>query len=144
LYRCVEDKPGYWTTDAEGRPIVATSAFFDPTNTPSVDQASRRGHDPRATLRGPTDGVAVLLTLEVREIGDVYREDPKTRQRTVHEIDVLHRPVVGHATLSDNLAHAEITPAPAIRSKSVFTRLRVALTQLAKRRPWAIEPRRPI
>jgi hypothetical protein len=39
LYRCVEDKPGYWTTDAEGRPIVATSAFFDPTNTPSVDQA---------------------------------------------------------------------------------------------------------
>jgi hypothetical protein len=139
LYRCVEDKPGYWKIE-DGRVVPSTSAFFDPMKCPSVDQASRRGYEPRFTRRSPNDGVAVLLTSEVRAIAEVYKEDPKTRNRTAYSIDVLHQPIAGHPTLPDNPAHAEITPAPAIQSNGVFQRMRVALVRLARQRPWAIVP----
>jgi len=113
---------------APGR--LSSTAFNDPGQCPSVDRALLRA-DPSHTKRNPEDGVAELLTSEVRGITNIEQTG---QNGAVYKIDVHERPV------EDNPAHAQVEAAPDFAGGSRFKKLKEALSLLASKRPWLINP----
>lgn len=137
LYRCIfyKTSDGTKTYKVEnGRVYVSISAFRDASLAPSVDRAVLCEYNPTYTQKSFEDGVVSLISQDIRLIDSVVQKDPKGREEFIYKIDVLPRP------LPDNGAHAQIEPAPAYRSKSVFRKLLERLAFLANQREWEILP----
>ena len=123
LYRCVfyDPEKKHWTKDAMGNVVVASSAFMDRNNQPSVDRAKLCVHDPAHTQKDPRDGVVLLVAGEIRSIGNIIAHAAPPIH---YEIDVIYVP------LPNNIAHAEVRANPAIAKDNVFRRLRASLAYL--------------
>jgi hypothetical protein len=137
LYRCVfhQTSDGTQTYKIENdKAYISTAAFRDSSSAPSVDRACLCNHDPTYTQKSPQDGIISLISREVRLINSIIQKDSKGREEFTYKIDVLPRP------LPDNVAHAQIEPTPAYRSKSVFRKLLERLAFLANQREWEILP----
>lgn len=132
IYRRVENKPEQWKVADTGEVFVTSSAFFDKKCQPSVDRALMC--QATQTQQHPDNGVVCLRVGEVREIHEVFRNDPKGRPLVSYSVDVHHRPE------PNNDAHAQVetTPDIPLRPTDVFRRLRHALAKLAT--DWKILP----
>jgi hypothetical protein len=137
LYRCVfyTTSDGTKTYKVEGdKAYISSQAFRDSGQAPSVDRANLCDHRPVYTQRNPKNGVVSLICSEVRLIDCIIQNNPRGCREFIYKIDVLARP------LPDNLAHAQIEPAPSYRSKNIFRKLQERLAFLANQRGWEIEP----
>ena len=108
-------------------PRLSASAFNDRDRKASVDVASLRA-SPGESKKNPLDGVAVLLTSEVRAVDLTVQKPPAS-----YVVDVWLRPE------PDNRAHAQIEPTPDLTG-SRFDKLKEALVILASRRQWEVIP----
>ena len=126
LYRAV--RSGEIVRTAQGKVEVKAEAFSDRKNRPSVDRAQMRNFDPCLTRDsfGFDRGVIMLYAHQVRSISPLDDFDASGATIRGPQVDVEHKP------LPDNLAHAEIFGQPHIEKKSLFRRLRVALSRLAE------------
>ena len=136
LYRSVRADCDEYRVD-EGRLRITANAFKDSCNKPSVDRSSMR-LDPRESRLGPTDGVASLVTVDVRKIGPLTIAAPGGR--VSYAVDVQHRPIQQSASdVKENLAHCQIECNPDIK-RNHFKKLKEALAYLASQRGWSVEP----
>lgn len=124
---------------------LSSTAFNDPYHCPSVDRARLRP-DPADTQRGPDCGVAQLLTQEIRAIDTVERTDVPNGQQIAqfYRIDVIEKPVEpgNEQGIPPNPAHAQIESDPELANQKRFRKMKEALSRLADRREWLIQPRR--
>jgi hypothetical protein len=131
LYRCIFRGSGHYYHIRESGIELTSQAFTDRNKAPSVDRAKLCGYNPKCTQKNPENGVASLLTSEVRMIDNIT-------QSLVYKIDVCPRPT------DENLAHAQIEPSPEYKSNNHFRKLthRLALlaTERIKNHGWEIEP----
>ncbi len=138
LYRRVPINPinpndnvvGY-AVNASGDIIVRSTAFFDRTKKISVDLAIKQCFNPRLSQNDPRDGVAKLIT------GDVRRIRIKD-----YKIKVLYDPIYDPA--EKNEAHSLIVMESVGEkvgiSDSAFRNLRRNLADIANEVGWALEP----
>lgn len=133
LYRQVPNRSSHFSY-SEGQLHLSSSAFNDASSQPSVDRARLNGNDPNRTKKAPTDGVASLVTEQVRAITDVVQRERDGTVEFTYRIDVEAAPIDG------NEAHALIVTDPAFRSGNTFKRLKESLARLASARGWAVEP----
>jgi hypothetical protein len=110
---------------------LSSTAFNDLSKQPSVDRVSMRA-SPQESQWEPTDGIALLLTEEVRAIVIPVTSAPRDKPAQF-VVDVWARP------LEENPAHAQIEATPEF-TKSRFDKLKEALVRLAEKRGWVIEP----
>ena len=122
---------------ANGRVIFSQAAFNDPRNRPSVDRAKLRDFDPQRTRISKEDGIVVLLTGRVRQLGHVQQRN-QNGHHSQHAIDVVPEHEDG------NPAHAVITTRPPLTSSSAFKRLKESLARLATEAGWRVEPGSPL
>lgn len=127
LYRSIRRE--FATKDSDGVWRFTSEAFRDPERKPSVDRARLQGHRPVASRRGPTDGVARLVTEDVRSINGVI-ERTEDRQEIPYRIDVIPDPILHDPELPDNPAHAKIVGDRPINN-AAFKKLKQILSQLA-------------
>src|SRR5229473_863250 len=108
-----------------GKVFFSSSAFDDRLKTPSVDRSSIRT-DPADARKNATDGVAKLLTRDVRSSCKI----PIIKNGTPagdYAVDVVHRPIENDPVEAENLAHSQIECNPVIESGSRFRKLKAAL-----------------
>jgi hypothetical protein len=141
LYRRIPYGKGLYAIQTNGTVRISSQAFSDRNFRPSVDRAELCHNDPRRTQRELSDGVASILTANVRSIDTVVQNDENRKTIQAFAVDVEHAPIINHPELPDNLAHAEIHTNPECPNKTVFRKLCEKLAQLASERPWEIEPR---
>lgn len=120
LYRRVLPEHVDWKSHP---PQPKSEAFSDRDFRISVDRAPLCGYDPTHTQDGQENSVCCLLSLDVRQIDEVYRGDGAGGRSVEYNIDIEAVP------LSDNNAHAEIFGLPHISNDKVFRRLRHALVR---------------
>jgi len=145
LYRSVAKD---CVTLVDGKLKLASTAFNDPAQQPSVDRAKLCGLNPAHVKKKPTDGVVSLSALSVREIADVVQNDElgqpindeHGQPKPAHEIDVFPDPIKDQPTLPDNPAHAIIVAHPAFANDKVFKKLKKSLARIASQGGWLIEP----
>ncbi len=140
LYRRVPQGKNFYITQANGTVKFSSQAFADRSFRPSVDRAELCHYDPTWTQRDASDGVASVVTRDVRSIDTVVQNDEKGNLIRVFCANVEHVPIINHAELLDNSAHAEIYLIPSCTNKAVFRKLCERLAQLVGERPWEIEP----
>lgn len=145
LYRSIRGRKedGEYHYNDDGMLVINPDAFRDRNKEPSVDRAALRDHNPVLSRKPPTDGieqgVVTLLTLNVRDIGDVVTPVDGGKNVT-HSVDVIYDP------LPDNIAHAKVTVEPEFfgaenKKKKAFKLLRISLAYLATDAGWTLEPR---
>lgn len=139
LYRRVPRVEGLYAVQADGTLKVSSAAFSDRSFRPSVNRAELSHNDPEKTQRDPSDGVVSVITHDVRFINSVVQNDAKGNLIQIFRVDVEHVPILNHAELPDNPAHAEIFLIPTSSNKTTFRKLCERLAQLASERPWEIE-----
>lgn len=131
-------------TYPDGQLKISATAFNDFKKQPSVDRKDLR-NDPSETKKGPVDGVAQLVTSDVRAI--VIQVDPNAKdvakKTQNHKIDVIAREILADPAnaVDENLAHAQIEASPDYINDTRFKKLKDALCRLAQTQPWAIEPK---
>jgi hypothetical protein len=137
LYRSIRaDSDEYSYQD--GRLFFSSSAFDDRDMTPSVDRSSIRT-SPADARRSPSDGVAKVLTADVRNFCKVpIFENGKPIGD--HAVDAIHRPIENDPVEPDNLAHCQIECNPLIANGSRFKKLKAALASLANRHGFVVKP----
>jgi hypothetical protein len=137
LFRCVFFGRAYYTVCPEGVLRLSSQAFADRNREPSVDRAGLCDHNPSWTQKDEKNGVAKLLTLEVRQI-PVSGQNPSPLHggatQIQYHIDVVPDP------LQDNIAHAVVRAIPPYQTKSVFRRVCERLVLIASRHGWVIPP----
>jgi hypothetical protein len=139
LFRSVRGNPDDDEYDYQsGRLIVTPAAFKDRQKNPSVDRAELLGNNPSLAKKNPTDGIVMLLTQKVREIGEVYTK-VKEDEQLCHGVDVIPDPT------DENKAHALVTVNPDFfgsnnKQTKAFRLLRIALARIATENGWTIEP----
>lgn len=141
LFRRVRNEDEY-VVFVNGKYVVTGQAFSDRTMKPSVDLASLCVElgGPAFTQNGEDNGVARLLTRDVRNLVAMGREEfklplPPRMSKEVkipHAVDVHPCPVKDVADERDNPAHAELRPSPEWCNKGAFRRLLEGLEQIAK------------
>ncbi len=134
VFRAVADNPQLWGTDQAGGLRLSGSAFNDRNKEPSVDRESLLALGAAQSRKSESDGVACLLTGEVRAIRTVVTLDAKQQPVREHIVDVVHVPV------TDNAAHAVVRTDPLVSNDGAFRRLKEALCLLANTRGWAYLP----
>jgi hypothetical protein len=138
LYRCIFCGLDKYYRIGESGLELSSQAFTDRNQAPSVDRAKLCSYDPQFTQKNPEDGVASLITGEVRMI-NVSQNDPKGNPIFDYRIDVCPRPT------DENPSHAQIEPSPDYRNKSTFRKVAEKLARLAteriKKQGWEIEPK---
>lgn len=134
LYRRV-----LWQDVPDGK--ISVTAFNDRRWKPSVDLSSLR-ESVQASQSLPTDGIAQLITAEVRAILIVVAPNAKPKSEAPHVVDVLERPIPADNVegLPENLAHAQIEVEPDFLNDSRFRKLKEALALLAGKRELLIFP----
>lgn len=109
---------------------LSSTAFNDKSKKPSVDRAGLRAAE--ESKKDVSDGIVRVLAEKVRQIGiPIKAPDPPHFQ-----VDVWGR------ALPENPAHAQIEPLPNMTG-SRFDKLKEALTRLAEKEGWVIEPTPP-
>src|SRR5581483_4128564 len=108
LYRRVPQGKNFYIIQANGTVKFSSQAFADRSFRPSVDRAELCHYDPMWTQKEASDGVASVVTRDVRSIDTVVQNDEKGNPIRVFCADVEHAPIINHAELLDNFAHAEI------------------------------------
>jgi len=145
LYRSIRiDKDEH--TYVAGKRIFTYKAFQDRHMEPSVDRAILRDNNAESSKLSSTDGIASLITIEVRTIADVKTEiqENSEKKETQHNVDVKHAPVVEQEIVT-NPAHSLVTVSPAFlgsgtKQSKTFKLLKIALAKLATERGWTLEP----
>lgn len=140
LYRRIPHGKNLYVVQSDGTVKFSSQAFADRSFRPSVDRAELRHYDPHLTQKDPSDGVASVITKDVRSIDTVVQNDEKGNPIRIFCADVEHVPIMNHPDLPDNLAHAEIYLIPECSNKTVFRKFCERLALLAGERPWEIEP----
>jgi hypothetical protein len=137
LYRSV--RKGEYST-INGQVAFSASAFSDRDRKPSVDMSSIRP-DPRDARKSTEQGVAKLVTGEVRKSSKIPIYDAKQNQTGEHSIDVVHRPIKDDPDGEpDNPAHCQIECHPTIENDNRFKRLKEALARMANKYGWVVKP----
>lgn len=139
LYRRVPSGRKLYKRLPDGSFQIEAEAFDNRDCRISVDRAELCNNDPLHTLGESDGGVVSLLTLDVRSIEGLKRNDSKGRVIQTFTVDVEHMPI------PENSAHAEIHGIPEFTDtdqKGSFRRLRYRLAQLAEARQWEIKPER--
>ena len=144
LYRRVPHGMNLYVIQTDGKVKISSQAFADRSFRPSVDRAELCDHDPRRTQHKLSDGVASVVTRDVRSIDTVVQNDKHGNPNQTFSIDVEHVPILNDPMLPDDPAHAEIHTIPECPDKKVFRKLCERLAQLASERPWEIEPSSPL
>lgn len=142
LYRRVRHD---WTV-VDGDAVRLTSqAFNDRLFKPSVNRCSI-WPDPVCSKVDASDGVVQLLAGEVRQIGGVVHNPAAAiDQQVAYKLEVIARPIAldNAEGLPENPSHAQIESDPMVESRSRFDKIKDALSRLAERRPYAVNPTRP-
>lgn len=140
LYRAIRAGTDEYRLEADGRLRFTANAFKDSFCKPSVDRSSLR-MEPRDTRFNSSDGVASLITKDVRAIGSVSVRSPDGKEvKLVYSVDVHHRPIAkSDEEPRENPAHCQIECAPEIKNTH-FKKLKEALALLATERGWVVEP----
>jgi hypothetical protein len=137
LYRSIRaDSDDY--SYQNGKLVFSSSAFDDRDMRPSVDRTSMRA-DPADSRIAPTDGIAKVLTADVRNSCKI----PIIKNGTPvgeHAVDAIHRPIENDPIETDNLAHCQIECNPVIASGSRFKKLKAALANLANKHGFIVPP----
>lgn len=141
LFRRVANVSGMYVETGDGLRL-SSSAFNDAGRQPSVDRALLRDGDPNRSKTSATQGIAMLLTREVRAIAEVVQRDSRGGTRFVYTIDVIASPIEpdNEAHPDYNPAHALIVSAPAFESEGTFKRLKECLARLASQHGWLVRP----
>lgn len=142
LYRRVRFS---WTVLRDGVRRLTSEAFNDVDWKPSVNRQTIC-ETPDKTQQDPTDGVAQLVTHEVRGVGGiVHNPAAKPIAQVTYKLDVLARPIAKDNPDGEpeNLAHAQIEADPGVANRSRFDKVKDALGRIAERHGWAIEPTAP-
>ena len=121
-----------------GKLIIHPAAFRDRHRKPSVDRGKLRDFNPTLSLLNETDGIASLMTADVRAIGKV-KTKIQDADAIVHAVDIIHDPT------PQNPAHSQITVNPEFfgsknKQRNVFKLLQIALATLATKNGWTLEP----
>jgi hypothetical protein len=143
LFRRVKHE---WVAYDQGQLRLSSQAFADKGLKPSVNRAALKPNPAHTQYEG-SDGVAQLVTLEVRQVDTVMQNAQAPGQPQLpYRLDVLPRPILAgnEEGEPENLAHAQIESAPDLQTKSRFDKVKDALARLAERRPLAIDPTPPI
>ena len=147
LYRSVradEEADEYYYDTETGNLVITSQAFRDREQEPSVDRAHLRNSYPAQSRIGESDGIVSLFAGEVREIGDIFTNDPRGNPITNHNVDVIWDPIPEVAEQPENPAHSLVVVEPEyLRSDTkgkAFSRLKKALARLATKRGWTLEP----
>ncbi len=122
----------------DGKLFFSSTAFDDREMKPSVDRSSMRGNPADARI-GPTDGIAKLLTADVRNSCKV----PIIKNGLAvgeYAVDAVHRPIENDPQEADNLAHCQIECNPLIESDTRFKKLKAALANLANKHGFIVPP----
>lgn len=85
LYRSIKkNQTGVEFYRYDGQKLrISSSAFNDRSQQPSVDRSILQNSDPTKSKKSPTDGIAVLLTQEIREERvDIMSSNGKTIDTT--------------------------------------------------------------
>lgn len=148
LYRSVRSVTSgadeYYYND-ERKLVIRSKAFNDKNREPSVDRAVMRDFHAEQSKKSDSDGIVSLITEDIRRIAGIKTEqevaalDQNKLQTTIHNVDVLHKPI------EDNHSHSVVTVDPVYlgsRSKQdkTFDKVKTALAKLASERGWAIQP----
>lgn len=137
LYRSVRANSDEYA-EQDGRILFSSAAFDDRAMAPSVDRSSLRSNPADARLN-PTDGIAKVLTADVRRscnVPIIVNGSPAGE----YAVDAVHRPIENDADAPDNLAHCQIEAHPVITSNSRFKKLKAALAALANRSGFVVPP----
>jgi hypothetical protein len=137
LYRSVRADSNEYSYQS-GKLLFSSTAFDDRSMKPSVDRSAIRT-DPTEARRNPTDGIAKILTKDVRQCCSV----PIIKNGTPvgdHAVDAIHHPIENGPVEPDNLAHSQIECNPIIESGSRFRRLKEALAKLANAHGFVVSP----
>jgi len=129
----------------DGRWVLTSQAFNDQGWKPSVDRKILRAA-PADSQMEPTDGIAQLLTAEVRATtGLIHNPEKPLADQVTYKLDVIARPIPPNNPegLAENLSHAQIESDPTVASRSRFDRVKEALSRLAMNRDWVIPPSTP-
>ena len=141
LYRSVRADDGEFTY-IEGKLVFTANAFRDRSQKPSVDRSSLRPNPVDARM-SPTDGIATLITEDVRAIATVRFEQKEPgkqeRKNLVYGVDVVHRPLTNPPAPKDNPAHCQVECNPEITNNHA-RKLKEALAILATNAGWTVEP----
>ena len=141
LYRGVKEKaPGgeiCFRLDS-GRVQFFSAAFNDREKRPSVDRAKLHHFNPHRTRVSEEDGIVMLLTSRVRQLGLVHVFDQRGKVRSEHAVDVIPDPKTG------NPAHAVIITQPPLTKDNAFKRLKDSLARLATDAGWYVRPGTPM
>ena len=133
-----------FVTYPNGRKRLSSQAFNDAEWKPSVDRANLRANPSETRLSG-TDGIAQLLTSEVRDLTTIVvnPDEKKAGAKAYYKVDVVERaiPVGNPDGLPENPAHAQVEVDPKFANASRFNKLKDALCRLAESRDWVIEPK---
>jgi len=127
-------------TLVDGKLKLASTAFNDPTQKPSIDRANLCAFNPAHAKQGFAHGVVALTALSVRQIADVIHNDEHGQPKLAHQIDVIPDPIKNHLTLPDNPAHALIVAHPSFANAQVFKKLKKSLARIASQGGWLIAP----
>lgn len=144
LFRRVENDPFFFKYNHESGELFLTHhAFRDASKKPSVDRAKLCNHDPKWTQWDHNEaGVVSLVAHDVRLIDPpIFTNDNKGRPITKHNVDVLPDPIIAINGPGGriNHAHAQITLEPEAKG-GAFDRLQIALSKIAQKRGWLINP----
>jgi len=113
-------------------PRLSSTAFNDKARKPSTDRARLR-NSANESQKEPTDGIALLITQEVRAVCIPF-PDPTPNGPKEYLVDVWARPE------NENPAHAQIEGAPEFITDARFKKLKEALVLLAEQHEWVIKP----
>ncbi|SRR6266852_4163072 len=136
LYRRVLPGRNHYKFKPDETIEISSQAFYDPELRISVDRANLCDNNPKRTL-GNGSGVLSLVTIDVRSVVDLSREENQKQVIERFRIDVEPVP------LPNNSAHAEIHAIPSFTDfdkKRAFKRLCQRLARLAEARKWEIRP----
>jgi hypothetical protein len=134
LYRAVRKR--HFIRHSETDVTVSENAFTDPKMQPSVDRAQMRDFEPHRTRFNESDGIASLVTRDVRAIDDVF-QNTASGQPTgdPYVFDVIWRPIKDDPDpkVRDNPAHSQVETERAMND-GTFKRLRRRLALLGSGR----------
>lgn len=139
LYRSVRGKLNEeYSYDDTGKLRFSSQAFRDISKKPSIDRAELKGFNPALSKLSHTDGIVSLITRDIRAIGTVETKS-QDADAVIHAVDVAYDPT------PENPAHSQIIVNPEFfgsknKQKNAFKLLRRALTKLATKSGWTLEP----
>jgi hypothetical protein len=137
LYRSIRANANEFSYQ-DGKLVFSSSAFDDRFMKPSVDRSSFRANPADARIT-PTDGVAKVLTADVRKSCKI----PIIKNGVAvaeHAADAIHRPIENDPSQADNPAHCQVECNPLIASGARFKKLKAALANLANRHGFVVKP----